>query len=203
MLGESVSAAVPRRRPVPVVVSVDMKGMVNLFALQGWLNLSVLNFVEGSADFQAMIQVPYGGRVNQPSIEVSSMLEGVTISMPPPLSKIRANSKQDFRLMQLFDESGSELSFEVRNGFSGMLKLADGQVVGGLVRLGDTNHKWALLMPWRVEGETDYVGAEEWIEFIEAFEAVSAEDAAAFRDRLDYVAINVGTLEIFGLEFSD
>ena len=53
----------------------------------------------------------------------------------------------------------------------------------------------------RVEGETDYVGAEEWIEFIEAFEAVSAEDAAAFRDRLDYVAIDVGTLDFLVLNF--
>ena len=84
-----------------------------------------------------------------------------------------------------------------------MLKLADGQVIGGLVRLGDTRPQVGAFDALRVEGETDYVGAEEWIEFIEAFEAVSAEDAAAFRDRLDYVAINVGTLEIFGLEFLD
>ena len=204
MLGEPITAVISSEAAgAGVVTSVDIEGIVNLAALQGWLNLSVLNFVEGSADFQAMIQVPYGGRVNQPSIEVSSMLEGVTISMPPPLSKIRANSKQDFRLMQLFDESGSELSFEVRNGFSGILRLEDEQVIGGLVRLGDTQPQVGAFDALRVEGETDYVGAEEWIEFIEAFEAVSAEDAAAFRDRLDYVAINVGTLDFFGLEFSD
>ena len=204
MLGESVSAAISSEAAgAGGVMSVDMKGMANLSALQGWLNLSVLNFVEGSADFQAMIQIPYGGKVNRPSIEVSSLLEGVTISMPPPLSKISADSKRDFRLTQRFDTSGSELSFEVTDGLSGMLKLADGQVIGGLVRLGDTRPQVGAFDALRVEGETDYVGAEEWIEFIEAFEAVSAEDAAAFRDRLDYVAINVGTLEIFGLEFLD
>ena len=204
MLGESVSAAISSEAAgAGGVMSVGMKGMANLSALQGWLNLSVLTFVEGSADFQAMIQIPYGGKVNRPSIEVSSLLEGVTISMPPPLSKISADSKRDFRLTQLFDTSGSELSFEVTDGLSGMLKLADGQVIGGLVRLGDTRPQVGAFDALRVEGETDYVGAEEWIEFIEAFEAVSAEDAAAFRDRLDYVAINVGTLEIFGLEFLD
>ena len=72
--------------------------------------------------------------------------------------------------------------------------------IGGLVRLGDTRPQVGAFDALRVE-ETDYAGAGEWIEFIEAFEAVSAEDAAAFRDRLDYVAINVGTFEIFGLEF--
>ena len=122
MLGESVSAAISSEAAgAGGVMSVDMKGMANLSALQGWLNLSVLNFVEGSADFQAMIQIPYGGKVNRPSIEVSSLLEGVTISMPPPLSKISADSKRDFRLTQRFDTSGSELSFEVTDGLSGML----------------------------------------------------------------------------------
>ena len=204
MLGESVAAVISSEAAgAGGVTSVDMRGMVNLSALQGWLNLSVLNFAEGSADFQAMIQIPYGGRVNRPSIEVSSLLEGVTISMPPPLSKISADSKRDFRLMQLFDQSGSELSFEIRNGLSGMLRLTDEQVIGGLVRLGDARPQVGAFDALRVEGETDYVGAEEWIEFIEAFEAVSAEDAAAFRDRLDYVAIDVGTLDFFGLEFSD
>ena len=150
--------------------------MANLSALQGWLNLSVLNFVEGSADFQAMIHTLR--RVNRPSIEVSSLLEGVTISMPPPLSKISADSKRDFRLMQLFDQSGSELSFEIRNGLSGMLRLTDEQVIGGLVRLGDARPQVGAFDALRVEGETDYVGGGG-IEFIEAFEAVSAEDAAA------------------------
>ena len=204
MLGESVAAVITSEAAgAGGVTSVDMRGMVNLSALQGWLNLSVLNFAEGSADFQAMIQIPYGGRVNRPSIEVSSLLEGVTISMPPPLSKIGADSKRDFRLMQLFDQSGSELSFEIGNGLSGMLRLTDEQVIGGLVRLGDARPQVGAFDALRVEGETDYVGAEEWIEFIEAFEAVSAEDAAAFRDRLDYVAIDVGTLDFFGLEFLD
>ena len=73
-----------------------------------------------------MIQIPYGGKVNRPTIEVSSLLEGVTISMPPPLSKISADSKRDFRLTQLFDTSGSELSFEVTDGLSGMLKWTAG-----------------------------------------------------------------------------
>ena len=204
MLGESVTAVISSEAAgVGGVTSVDMEGILNLSALQEWLNLSVLNFVEGSADFEAMIQIPYGGRVNQPSIEASSLLEGVTISMPPPLSKISADNKRDFRLMQLFDESGSELSFEFGNGLSGMLRLEDEEVIGGLVRLGDTQPQVGAFDALRVEGKTDYVGAEEWIEFIDAFEAVSAEDAAAFRDRLDYVAVNVDTLDFFGLEFVD
>ena len=183
------------------VTRINLGGEMVIAKLDDWLDLAILKFAEGRSRFEATLQIPFGGRVNQPSIELWSGLKGVTVSMPPPLAKISADSGRNLHLLQVFDDDGSEISFEIDDALTGVLKLEQNQVLGGLIQLGSPVAQAGTFDALRVVGQTAFVGAEEWIEFIEAFEEASQEVASTFRERLDELSISVDSLDFFGLEF--
>ena len=183
------------------VTRINLGGEMVIAKLDDWLDLAILKFAEGRSRFEATLQIPFGGRVNQPSIELWSGLKGVTVSMPPPLAKISADSGRNLHLLQVFDDDGSEISFEIDDALTGVLKLEQNQVLGGLIQLGRPVAQAGTFDALRVVGQTAFVGAEEWIEFIEAFEEASQEVASTFRERLDELSISVDSLDFFGLEF--
>ncbi|MEK9819579.1 MAG: DUF3971 domain-containing protein [Pseudomonadales bacterium] len=183
------------------VTRINLGGEMVIAKLDDWLDLAILKFAEGRSRFEATLQIPFGGRVNQPSIELWSGLKGVTVSMPPPLAKISADSGRNLHLLQVFDDNGSEISFEIDDALTGVLKLEQNQVLGGLIQLGRPVAQAGTFDALRVVGQTAFVGAEEWIEFIEAFEEASQEVASTFRERLDELSISVDSLDFFGLEF--
>ncbi|MGA1102816.1 MAG: YhdP family protein, partial [Pseudomonadales bacterium] len=183
------------------VTRINLGGEMVIAKLDDWLDLAILKFAEGRSRFEATLQIPFGGRVNQPSIELWSGLKGVTVSMPPPLAKISADSGRNLHLLQVFDDNGSEISFEIDDALTGVLKLEQNQVLGGLIQLGRPVAQAGMFDALRVVGQTAFVGAEEWIEFIEAFEEASQEVASTFRERLDELSISVDSLDFFGLEF--
>ncbi|MGA1108799.1 MAG: YhdP family protein, partial [Pseudomonadales bacterium] len=183
------------------VTRINLGGEMVIAKLDDWLDLAILKFAEGRSRFEATLQIPFGGRVNQPSIELWSGLKGVTVSMPPPLAKISADSGRNLHLLQVFDDDGSEISFEIDDALTGVLKLEQNQVLGGLIQLGRPVAQAGMFDALRVVGQTAFVGAEEWIEFIEAFEEASQEVASTFRERLDELSISVDSLDFFGLEF--
>ena len=183
------------------VTRINLGGEMVIAKLDDWLDLAILKFAEGRSRFEATLQIPFGGRVNQPSIELWSELKGVTVSMPPPLAKISADSGRNLHLLQVFDDDGSEISFEIDDALTGVLKLEQNQVLGGLIQLGRPVAQAGTFDALRVVGQTAFVGAEEWIEFIEAFEEASQEVASTFRERLDELSISVDSLDFFGLEF--
>jgi len=204
ILGEPVQATIETEMVgAGGVTRINLVGEMAIANLDNWLDLAILKFAEGRSRFEAILQIPYGGRINQPSIELWSGLKGVTLSMPPPLAKISTDSGRNLHLLQVFDDNGSELSFEVGDALTGVLKLEQDQVLGGLIQLGTPVAQAGTFDALRVVGQTAFVGAEEWIEFIEAFEEASQEVASTFRERLEELAISVDSLDFFGLEFEE
>jgi len=169
-----------------------------------WLDLSLLQFVHGTSDYKALLTLPYGGRDNRPTIEVSSDLVGINIDMPPPLGKITADTQRDFIYQQILGPGPSVASFALEQSVSGNLKLVEGTVVGGRLYLGEFRNEASAFDAIRVTGSLPFLSLSEWNMFFEELESktdLSVE--SGIKSHLKSIDVMVDRLNIYEFELEE
>lgn len=183
---------------------VFLDGSAEVDNVNKWLDLSLLQFVHGSQDYKALLTLPYGGRDNRPTIEVSSDLVGVNIEMPPPLGKITADTQRDFMYQQILGPGPSVASFSLEQSVSGNLKLVEGIVVGGRINLGEFKNEASAFDAIRVTGSLPFLSLSEWNLFFEELESktdLSVE--SELKSHLKSIDVWVDRLNIYDFEVED
>jgi uncharacterized protein (TIGR02099 family) len=186
------------------IIQIELAGTVELGAVQSWLDLVPLRFTRGSTDYSGRVALPFGAKVDLPSIELETDLQGVTISMPPPFDKASPASKRALTVNQIFDQKGSELSFRLEDGAGGILKLEGDTVIGGAVEIGAYQPAVTAFDAIRITGALPIASLEVWDAFLlELNDYTNPGAAAAFRSRLDSVRVNATTFDLFGYQLFD
>ncbi len=183
---------------------IDLTGRVEMTRLNDWLGLTLLNFVAGETDFSGRLSIPFGGRDDQPELEIQSLLEGLTIDIPPPLGKESAENTRAFQLSQRFQSKGSELAFNFDSSAGGILRLVDDEVVGGVIEVGGYQPKASAFDAVRIIGALPYASLEAWNLFLQRFDDFSDRSVESqFRNSLDSVKVQAQEFDLFGYELND
>lgn len=183
---------------------IDLDGRIEMRRLNDWLALTLLNFVEGETDFIGRLSIPFGGRDDQPELEIQSFLEGLTIDIPPPLGKQSAENRRAFQLSQRFQSKGSELAFNFDASAGGILRLIDDEVIGGVIEIGGYQPKASAFDALRIIGELPYASLEAWNLFLQRFDDFSDRSVESqFRSSLESVKVQARQFDLFGYELND
>ena len=183
---------------------IDLAGRVEMTRLNDWLALTLLNFVVGETDFSGRLSIPFGGRDDQPELEVQSLLEGLTIDIPPPLGKAAAENTREFRLSQRFQSKGSELAFNFDSSAGGILRLVDEEVIGGVIEVGGYQPKASAFDAVRIIGALPYASLDAWNLFLQRFDDFSDRSVESqFRSSLDSVKVQAQDFDLFGYALND
>jgi len=183
---------------------VFLDGAAEVDNANKWLDLSLLQFVHGTNDYKALLTLPYGGRDNRPTIEVSSDLVGINIDMPPPLGKITADTQRDFTYQQIFGPGQSVASFALEQSVSGNLKLLDGAVVGGRLNLGEFRNEASAFDAIRVTGSLPFLSLSEWNLFFEELEnKTDLSVESEIRSHLKSIDVMVDRLNLYEFELEE
>lgn len=185
-------------------VIIDISGDVDIADLYSWSQQILLTRASGMMNYEAEVHVPFGSRRHERSyVEATSNLEGVEIDMPRPLAK-KSSDEMPMVYRQYFLEPGHQVEFDVGNKVNGILKLVDNVVQGGHIRFGADELGSVTFDDLKVSGLLEYVDYNQWQEFITYIEDNSAVSLASeLAGRLDSIDIDVGVLDVFGMQLED
>ncbi|MEX2130687.1 MAG: AsmA-like C-terminal region-containing protein, partial [Pseudohongiellaceae bacterium] len=185
--------------------TVSVIGVADSAVLAAWPRQSefvrnLLGLSEGTVNYQARLNLPGGNE--GVSLVIDSDLQGVRVNLPQPLGK-SATQRRPLHIEMGIGPGPQPLSINLGADLTGRMLLQDGNVVAGVVYLGTVP---GIADPWtpsrekpgmEVRGNLDNFVVSEWLDLLENY-AGQESPAAAFRDSIATVNLDVGTLDLFG-----
>ena len=182
-----------------VTVSVD--GQISAKDLYDWTDQILLSRAQGITSYQTHIHIPYGGDKDEPYIEASSDLAGLTLDLPHPLKKSDAKNNHKFEYRQVFTEPAYRVEVSIDDMIRGSLKVEEGMVVGGKIHFGTSPFGAVAYDAIRMSGHLAYLDYQVWedaIDQLSALSEVSIEDEIS--EHVDDVSLTIDELQLFDLQ---
>ncbi|MBN7795335.1 YhdP family protein [Parahaliea mediterranea] len=179
---------------------IDFDGRISAEPLQDWLGLSGRPFASGGAPALAQLRVVPGAR---PTLSVQSTLEGVALTLPPPIGKAAPEVVPlDLDLQLAGPSRRLDLGLARRLDVS-LLLDERGAVTGGEIALQD-----AAAAPragyLNVSGHAPLLDSRQWRSLVQGLGLPSPDSGrTAGRPRLAVDNLQVDTLSLEGVELRD
>ncbi len=170
------------------------KGETRLDELEKRLDLFVFPYLDGSAQWQARLEVPRSndGAAVSPSLKLESNLLGINVQLPTPLQK-PADEPRSFDLFARFDEQTNHWFFDYgEETLTGVFELAGAK---GL-RSGELRFAGAAELPQkpglRVVGKLERFVYEEWQPLFSVEQGQTKKDVL-----VNWLDMQFGSVELF------
>jgi len=178
-------------------LDVDVSGQVAMGDLQRWTAQPALSFFTGSA--AARLHIQTGA---EPSLRVSSDLQGVNILLPQPLYKT-AEQKRNVNITLPLDGDVQVMQINLAEQLSLLLGFQEGKVFGADLLLGarppgNSSH---LLMPGRmtIGGRLEFADFDQWRRVLDRYlELAAAGDGNESGMAFSANSLRIDELIIFG-----
>lgn len=177
-------------------LDVDVSGPLKLAMVADWLKADWLGMAEGEAHTRTRLGLPW--KTSTPVVlKVDSDLKGVAIKLPAPLAK-PAEASLPFSLTL---SDGSQLLFETGKtevagfpGISGNLRLEQGKLQAGSLRVGRLKATAPKGSGLQVAGYLPALKVQPWIDWIRALPQQSGDGLP-----LAGITLGVGRLDLYGM----
>lgn len=213
LASESLQASV-FGKPVNLLVSqrggevlVDGRTRLSAADLQHWQPVQILNILDGETDLQ--MRITAGGE--RPQVVFTSELQGLALLLPQPLFK-DADEKRRTRVTVPLDSPPGESALYVAVDGTGQvgLRLRDGQLLGGHVRLGENTDVAPGVAGLVIDGKLPFAALSQWQMAMERYLsgdslAGDAADQQPSRSAppVQVRGLKVGSLEAMGQVFHE
>lgn len=193
-------------RPQWLSTVIQFGGQMEIAKLNAWRPNSWLNLLEGRSTYNAEIHLnreprPVLGRY---FLELHSEMEGVEINLPEPLAKRKAEKRPLFYQMS-FSGATRYTAIQLGTEFSSVFESAadSAQIDRAKIHFGPEQAKLLDRDGIVINGAFNRLSLSEWLNITKAMGEASEDDTGSFLDRIRWVDLNVGDLDIFGLQLRD
>lgn len=200
-------------------ITISATGVLPSFKLRRMLGPtsslgSLLTAAEGDFTFDAVLSLPQNSNDREPNLELTSFLRGVSLNLPPPFGKSKADTLMT-NINFLFGSEQQAVTGKIGNAVTIDLNLSEGRFRNGVIGVGDTplrllsglkNSTDGLAIVGQLEG----LRVEEWKQFFEDFSANTfnteqkIEDSmASLAQKFSFVDLSVNDFDVYGEKFAN
>lgn len=169
---------------------------------------------EGSFEYDAVLSLPQNSVAREPQLELTSFLRGVSLNLPPPFGKYKAEALKT-NINFLFGPAQQTVRGTVGSDVAVDLNLEDGRFRSGVIGVGDTPLQ--LLSSLKdstnglaIVGQLDELRVETWQQFFNDFsintlnsKQETDDSMASFAQQFSFVDLFVRDFNVYGEKFSN
>lgn len=181
-------------------VLVDGRARLSAADLQRWQPLRILNILEGETDLH--MRITAGG--DQPQLVFTSELQGLALMLPQPLFK-DVDEKRKTRVTIPLDNAPGEATILVGVAETGKLgvRLRDGQLLGGHLRLGANAEVAPGADGLVIDGQLPFAALSQWQMAMERYlsdDPAQTASPAGLEEVPSALTVSVSGLAVASLE---
>lgn len=200
-------------------ITISATGVLPSFKLRTMLGPTsflgnLLIAAEGDFKFDAVLSLPQNDIDREPSLELTSFLRGVSLNLPPPFGKSRADTLMT-NINFLFGSTQQAVTGKIGNAITINLNLAEERFRSGVIGVGDTPVR--LLSGLKnsndglaIVGQLEEFRVEAWQQFFEDFstntlnaEQKIEDSMVSLAQKFSFVDLSVNDFNVYGEKFSN